>query len=309
MKKIIVIGSSNTDMVVKSPRIPAPGETILGGKFMQVAGGKGANQAVAAARSGGLVSFIGKIGNDTLGNEAKKGLDRENIDTSNMYVDPTNPSGVALIFVSEEGENSISVASGANDTLSPEDITHSESFIKEHDILLVQFETPMPTVRKAIEVAKKHQLKVIVNPAPAGQLQEDLFPLIDLIIPNETETELITGIKITDHESMVNAADQLLAKGVKNVLITLGSKGVYLKNEEMDTIVPAYKVNAKDTTAAGDTFCGALSVALSNDQLLLEAIETANASAGLSTQKDGAQTSIPYQKEVIDFMEKNTAKK
>ncbi|ANQ52627.2 ribokinase [Flammeovirga sp. MY04] len=309
MKKIIVIGSSNTDMVVKSPRIPAPGETILGGKFMQVAGGKGANQAVAAARSGGRVSFIGKIGNDTLGKEAKKGLDRENIDTTNMYVDPNNPSGVALIFVSEEGENSISVASGANDTLSPEDITHSESFIKEHDILLVQFETPMPTVRKAIEIAKKHQLKVIVNPAPAGQLPEDLFPLIDMIIPNETETELITGIKITDEKSMVNAADQLLAKGVKNVLITLGSKGVYLKNEETDTIVPAYKVNAKDTTAAGDTFCGALSVVLSNDRPLLEAIDTANASAGLSTQKDGAQTSIPYQKEVIDFIEKNTAKK
>lgn len=302
MGKIIVVGSSNTDMIVKVPRIPAPGETILGGKFVKAAGGKGANQAVAAARSGGDVTFIANTGDDNFGKEAIEGFKKEGINTDYIFVDAEAPSGVALIFVDEDGENSIAVASGANGTLGPSQIDEIEYVIANGSILLAQLETPLETVEQAIKIANEHGVKVILNPAPAQPLSDDLLNRVDILTPNQSEAELLTGIKVDDEKSAKKAASNLISKGVKTVVLTLGSEGAFLMSEEVQKMIPGFKVEAEDTTAAGDTFNGALAVGLAAGKTMEEAITWAHAAAALSVTKMGAQPSIPQHDEINDFI-------
>jgi len=298
MNRIIVIGSSNTDMVVKSKKIPSPGETILGGDFLMNAGGKGANQAVAAARLGGIVTFVTKTGNDLFGDQAKHLFDIEGIDTRFIIKDLKNPSGIALIMVDENGENCIVVAPGSNASLSAYDISDEVYINDPTDVYLMQLEIPVSTVEFVAEKVSKNGNKVILNPAPARQISEDLFRSLYLITPNEVEAELLTGIKVTDPISAEKAAEKLLAKGVKNVIITLGATGAFLLSGKTSKIIPVIPVKAVDSTAAGDVFNGALAVAISEGRELEEAVIFANKAASISVTWMGAQASAPYRNEI-----------
>ncbi len=299
MKQIVVVGSTNTDMVVKAARIPAPGETILGGRFLMNPGGKGANQAVAAARLGAEVVFIAKVGDDLFGREAKALFAKENICTDYVLTDPSEPSGVALIMVDAKGENCIAVASGANGTLMPEDIEGLEGVIAQSDMLLMQLETPLETVRYAADVAVNLGVPVILNPAPACELPSDLYDCLEVITPNESEAELLTNIKVTDEASAEAAARVLCDKGVRQVVITMGAKGAYVFDGEDGVMVPAFKVEAVDTTAAGDVFNGALAVALTEELELEEAVRFASKAASISVTRMGAQASAPRREELV----------
>jgi len=298
MKKIIVLGSTNTDMVVKAARLPAPGETILGGNFLMNPGGKGANQAVAASRLGGDVVFIAKVGDDLFGREAKTLFAKEGICTDYVLTDNTEPSGVALIMVDAQGENCISVASGANGALSAEDIEVARGVIEKAGVLLMQLETPVGTVLCAAQWASAKGVPVVLNPAPACELPDELLQCLSMITPNETEAELLTGVKVTDETSAARAAKALCAKGVKRVVITMGSKGAFVYSDGQGMIVPAVKVKAVDTTAAGDVFNGALAVALTEDHPLAAAISFAAKASAISVTRMGAQASAPYRNEI-----------
>jgi ribokinase len=298
--KILVVGSSNTDMVIKTQNFPAPGETILGGRFLMNAGGKGANQAVAAARLGGLVTFIGKIGNDIFGKQAIQQLEDEGINIDYVSVDPENPSGVAMINVDQKGENSIVVAPGANGTLSPGDFDKGLTELNESEYVLMQLETPIPTIEYIAMKAFQKQKKVVLNPAPAAKLSDELLQNLYLITPNETEAELLTGVKVTDESSAIKAATVLHNKGVEIVIITMGSAGAFLLENGTSEIIKAPKVDAVDTTAAGDTFNGALVVALSEGKSIRESIDFANKAASISVTRIGAQSSVPYRKEILN---------
>ena len=300
MKKILVIGSSNTDMVIKTHKLPSPGETVLGGTFFMNPGGKGANQAVAAARLGGKVTFVTKIGNDLFGSQTIEGLKNEGIDTRNIVKDEESPSGIALITVNALGENNIVVAPGANGTLLPGDIPENHLLAGKYGILLLQLEIPIMTVEYSALTAAENGIKVILNPAPAQKLHDYLLKHIWLITPDETEAEIITGIKVTNAISAEAAATAFIKKGVKNVIITLGEKGAFVKTDEFTGIVPGISVNAVDTTAAGDVFNGALAVALAEGNKLKEAVFFANRAAGLSVTRLGAQASAPYRNEIKD---------
>ena len=296
-KSILVIGSSNTDMTAKTAELPRPGETVLGGVFTMGAGGKGANQAVAAQRLGGKVKFICKVGKDMFGDNSiaqykKEGLDTSGILRSNL------PSGVALIYVDSHAENCIVVASGANGDLTEEDIEKSRKDLENCDILLLQLESPIPSVLKAAKIAHQAGKTVVLNPAPACPLPEELFRNIDLFIPNETELSTFSGIEVKDVESAEKAAAAMQAKGVGKLIVTMGSKGALICEGGPSVFVPAHKVKAVDTTAAGDTFCGALCVAISEGKTLKEAAEFACAASALTVQKMGAQNSIPYRKDL-----------
>ena len=293
-KKILVIGSSNTDMTVKSEKMPAPGETVLGGEFIMGPGGKGANQAVAARRLGGDVCFICKVGRDIFGDNAVAGYDREGIDTSHV-LRSDKASGVALILVDKNAENSISVAPGANNDLTPEDIDSVADVIKASDYLILQLEIPVESVLRAAQIAHEAGVYVILNPAPACPLPAELFSYLSLITPNAGEVELMTGVT----GELDDKVAALRKMGVSDVIITLGSRGSYVAPEGSEAeLVPALKVNAVDTTAAGDTFCGALCVALSEGKDLAEAARFATKASSLTVQKMGAQSSIPYRKDL-----------
>jgi ribokinase len=304
-KNIIVVGSSNTDMIIRLDHIPRPGETILGGEFFTAAGGKGANQAVGAARAGGKVTFIARVGVDMFGDNAVTGFKKEGINTDHVLRDTSSPSGVALIFVAKDGENSIAVAGGANGNLSPEDVSKAREIISGASILVMQLETPLETVQTAADLAVTAGVRVILNPAPASSLPDELLRKISIITPNETEAELLTGIKVDDNESASKAADILLARGVKTVIITLGSRGAFVAGKGIRKLVPGFRVNAMDTTAAGDTFNGALAVALVEGIALEEAVRFANAAAALSVTRMGAQSSVPARIEIEEFLKNN----
>jgi len=297
-KKIVVVGSCNTDMVVKSDRLPVPGETVLGGAFMMNPGGKGANQAVAIARMGGNVTFISKTGNDLFGRQSVEMYGDENIVTDYIFSDQHLPSGVALIMVDRNGENCIVVASGANGSLSPKDIEKARNVIESADILLMQLEVPMDTVEYAAKLAHEKGIKVVLNPAPAAFLSNELLKCLYAIIPNKTEAEMLSGIKVSDLETAKQAADIIAAKGVDKVVITLGSKGALIKDGDVYSFIPADKVEAVDTTAAGDTFCGAFCVGISEGLSIEDAARMATKAAGITVTREGAQAAIPYRKEL-----------
>lgn len=301
--KIVVAGSSNTDMIIKADRIPRPGETILGGEFTIAAGGKGANQAVAAARAGGDVTFIACLGNDIFGKQALDNFRREKINVDYIKLVDYVSSGVALIFVDEKGENSIGVASGANSKLCPQDIDNAESAFKNAAALVVQLETPLETVKHAVMLAHKYKVPTILNPAPAQSLGNDILEHVTIITPNETETELLTGIRVDSEDAARKAAHVLLSKGIETVLMTMGKEGSYLITEDTLRKVPSFKVKAVDTTAAGDVYNGTLAVALSKGMDLYDAAVYASAAAALSVTKLGAQPSAPYEEEIKNFMD------
>jgi len=300
--KIIVVGSANTDMIVRVTRIPRPGETILGGEFMTAAGGKGANQAVAAARLGGRVSFIARVGRDSFGDSTVAALKRDGIDTHDIRRDRARPSGVALIFVADHGENSIAVASGANAALSARDIRVARSSFRGARVMLVQLETPLDTVRAALDEAHRAGVRVILNPAPAQALPVEVLKKIAVLTPNETEAELLTGIPVNDMRSATMAARKLRRRGVETVIITLGKRGALLATDEGEVLVKGFPVKPIDTTAAGDVFNGALAVALAEDRTLLEAVRFANAAAAISVTRRGAQPSAPRRAEVNQLL-------
>jgi len=297
---ILVIGSSNTDMVVKSARLPAPGETILGGTFLMNAGGKGANQAVAAARLGADVVFIAKIGDDIFGRQAVELFEQEGIDTSYIITDPVNPSGVALITVDDKAENCIVVASGANAHLLPGDLHKADQKIKNASLILMQLEIPIETVEYVANIAAQNNIKLVLNPAPACGLSDELLSTVSIITPNETEAEMLTGIKIADKESAQTAAELLAEKGVETVIITLGANGALVFHANHFDWVPAPVVEAVDTTAAGDVFNGALAVAISEGRNIENAVIFASTAAALSVTKMGAQASAPLRSEIKD---------
>ena len=300
--KILVVGSSNTDMVIQAEHLPHPGETILGGTFFMNPGGKGANQAVSAARLGGQVTFICKTGTDIFGQEAKQLFEKEGIETSYLFSDSDHLSGVALITVDSKAENCIVVASGANADLSPADLSTAHEAIEKADIILMQLEIPIDTVKYVATIARELNKKVILNPAPAQPLDHELLQSLYLITPNETEAEIISGIKITGTDSLHACARAICDKGVQSVIITLGSKGAFLYNSDSHAHIPSFTVTAVDTTAAGDVFNGALAVALSEGCDLREAILFANKAAAISVTRLGAQSSAPYRHETDIFV-------
>ncbi|MDR2057472.1 MAG: ribokinase [Dysgonamonadaceae bacterium] len=299
MSKIVVIGSCNTDMVIKSDRLPIPGETVIGNTFMMNPGGKGANQAVAVARMGGNVTFISKTGNDLFGRQSVELYNRENIRTEYVFSDPDHPSGVALVAVDANGENSILVAPGANSALSVKDIEKARTAIETADLLLMQLEIPIETVEYAAEIASRRGVKVILNPAPAQFLSNALLQHVYIITPNRTEAEILSGIKVTNWESAQAAADCISEKGVDVVVITLGSQGALIKDGKQYHQVGAEKVQAVDTTAAGDTFCSTLCVGLAEGMSIVEAVKLACKASAITVTRMGAQTSIPYRREVL----------
>lgn len=303
IKKILVVGSCNTDMVIKSDRLPTPGETVIGGVFLMNPGGKGANQAVAAARQGGHVTFIAKTGNDVFGKQSLELYNSEGINTDLILSDPKNPSGVALIMVNSDGENCISVASGSNANLSPKDIEKFKNHICEADLILMQLEIPIETVEYVSELALRKHTRVILNPAPARSLPEKLLKGLFLITPNETEAEILSGIKVNDYKKAKEAADVISEKGVANVVITMGALGAFVKEGDNYSIIkPEKEITAVDTTAAGDCFNGTLCVGLSEGKTIKESARLAVIASGLCVQKMGAQSSIPYKRELISSL-------
>lgn len=296
MKRIVVLGSTNTDMVITGKKIPVPGETVCGGSFMMNPGGKGANQAVAVARLSAAPQscvFIAKVGNDLFGRETATRLEKDGI-VPRLIVDPKEASGVALILVDEKGQNVISVALGANGTLSEGDLAAYKAELEGAAALLLQLETPLSTVLAAAKVAHAAGVPVILNPAPAVELPPELLACVDWITPNETEAELLTGVKVADSFSAAKAAQILKECGVKNVLITLGSRGCWCEG----VLYPCESVKAVDCVAAGDTFNGAFVVALTEGKSAAEAVAFAQKAAAISVTRPGAQTSVPFRREL-----------
>ena len=299
---ITVLGSYNTDLIVSLERLPRPGETILGGQFQTAGGGKGANQAVAAARAGGQVRFIGRIGQDAFGDRAIAAFRNDGIDVSHVSRDARSPSGVALILVGQEGENSIAVASGANARLAVSHVRAARQAIETAAILLLQLETPLAANEAAVRIAARSGTRVILNPAPARPLSDALLRQVSILTPNESEAEMLTGIRQKGIATAEKAALKLRRRGVQTVIVTLGARGALVASESGTTFVRGFEVEAVDTTAAGDTFNGALAVALTERQPLETAVRFANAAAAISVTRRGAQTSAPARKAINAFL-------
>lgn len=300
--RILVVGPSNTDMIIKLERLPTRGETIIGGEFATAGGGKGANQAVQCARLGAPVILLARIGDDPFGNRSVEQFQKEGIDISFIIRDPEHHSGIALIFVDKKGENMIAVAPGSNSFLSKEDVEKAREAFKISSTLLLQLEIPLEPVEASVFLAKEEGTRVILNPAPAQPLPQPVLSNIDILVPNETEAKILCGFPPDEDIPPQKLGELLLKKGVKEVIITLGSKGSIYINEKERFEVPAFKVESIDTTAAGDSFCGALAVALAEGKEIKEAIRFASACAAISTTRLGAQPSLPYRKEVEEFL-------
>lgn len=304
-ERVVVVGSVNTDLVVRVARLPRPGETVLGGEYYQAAGGKGANQAVAAARAAREpVTFIAAVGDDSYGRQALADFDRENLDTRWIKIVPDAQSGVALIMVAAGGENSIAVASGANLSLTPADIdsVSDESFV-EAGVLLACLESPLATVERALRRAKQAGLLTVLNPAPVGGLVDrlDLLTMVDVVTPNESEAALLTGFDCQGTEDLTAAAQRFRQLGCSRCVITLGARGCFVADGESaagPVHIPAERVSAIDATAAGDAFNGALAVALAEGRPLIEAAHCANRAAAISVTRRGAQPSLPTRNEI-----------
>lgn len=304
--EIVIVGSLNMDLVVRLPKIPRPGETLLGGVFNTYPGGKGANQAVAASRLGGHVTMIGSVGDDSFGKQMIETLSNENIDTSHILVKTDISTGVALIQVDDQAQNSIAVASGANFSLTTEYVEKALEGIGDIDFVVMPLEIPIDTIYAAARVANRRGAKVILNPAPAQVLQKDLLQLVDYLIPNEYEAAAIVGKQLTSNEDVIVAAEQLFSNGIKNLLVTLGKNGslLFTNADNHYSIIPAWKVQAVDTTAAGDCFIGAFAVGLGEGKSVYDAAVFASAAAALSVTRVGAQPSLPHRDEVQKFIKK-----
>lgn len=304
MNRVCILGSINMDLVLRVDRMVKSGETILSKDYKKISGGKGANQAVAAKRLGSTVCFIGKVGDDENGYELVKVLKEDQIDISNIKYSKSSPTGMAIITVDDSGSNSIIVVPGANMEVDNKSIEEAKEIIKSSKLLIAQFETPLESTIKAFKMAKENGVMTILNPAPAKSIPDELLKLTDIIIPNETETFELTGIKVEDIESIEKAAKILIEKGVKFVIITLGERGAALINNEKLSVVQAYKVKAIDTTAAGDSFIGALVSKLQDEdkiefEIIEKGIKFANKVSSIVVQRQGAQPSLPYLEEVI----------
>lgn len=305
MNKLVVLGSVNADHVLQVPSFPRPGETLHGRNYQVIPGGKGANQAVAAARLNADTGFIACVGDDAFGINIRENFKMDNINIAGVKMQPNCPTGIAMIQVAESGENSICISAEANAKLTEDAIEVDLERIRQANYLLMQLETPMCGIEKAAQVAKASRTNVILNPAPARELSDELLACIDVITPNETEAEVLTGVTVTDNESAQEAANALHRKGIEIVLITLGAKGVWLSQNGRGELISGFKVEATDTTAAGDTFNGALVTGLLEDLPLESAIKFAHAAAAISVTRFGAQTSIPSRDEVDAFLEQH----
>lgn len=302
MNKLVVLGSVNADHVLQVPSFPRPGETLHGHSYRVIPGGKGANQAVAAARLGADIVFIACVGNDNFGLQIRETFAREGMNNESVMIEDNMPTGIAMIQVAATGENSICISAEANGCLTPARLVPYHHLIEQADTLLMQLETPMETIEAAAKLAKQAGTRVVLNPAPAQSLSDDLLQHLDMITPNETEAEILTGIKVEKIASAQRAADVLHTKGIQQVMITLGSQGVWLSENGKGRQVPGFRVEAKDTTAAGDTFNGALLTAMQEGREMEDAIRFAHAAAAISVTRMGAQTSIPHRREVEAFL-------
>ncbi|RLG53963.1 MAG: ribokinase [Thermoproteota archaeon] len=300
--RIVIVGSVNMDLIVKLRKLPVVGETVIGGTFKMSPGGKGANQAVAAAKLGAESYFVGRIGADDFGKALMENFKRTGVNSEYVTVDRDAHSGVALIMVDQAGKNLIAVASGANSKCSVEDVDRAKDLIEKASVLLLQLEIPVEVVQHAALLAKQGRSKVILNPAPARPLPKKLFELIDVIVPNEVEAEVLTGIPVKDLSSAREAGEKLLGFGTEAVVITLGERGALLVEKEGCDLVPGVSVEAVDTTGAGDAFCGALAFALATGKSLKEAVFIANCAGALATTKIGAQEALPTLKELESFL-------
>ncbi|MGL5814625.1 MAG: ribokinase [Aeromonas sp.] len=303
MNRLVVLGSVNADHVLRVPHFPRPGETLTGHGYQIVPGGKGANQAVAAARLGAEVSFIARVGDDAIGRQMRDGFANDGIDVSAVILDKALPTGIAIIYVSDEGENSIGISAEANGALSPAMVREHEAMIAAAHTLLLQLEVPLESMFEAARLARAHGTRVVLNPAPARPLSTELLALVDLITPNQTEAELLTGIRVTDERSAAEAASRFHQMGIREVMITLGSQGVYCSSPDRQILVPGFRVEAVDTTAAGDTFNGALLAAELAGADFNAAVRFAHGAAALSVTRLGAQSSIPTKAEVDAFLQ------
>nr|WP_318383701.1 ribokinase [uncultured Enterobacter sp.] len=300
--KLVVLGSINADHILNLETFPTPGETVTGSQYQVAFGGKGANQAVAAGRSGASIAFIACTGDDNTGERIRKQLVSDNIDVAPVSVINGDSTGVALIFVNGEGENVIGIHAGANAALSPALVDAQHALIAHASALLMQLESPVESVLAAAKIAHENQTLVALNPAPARMLPDELLALVDIITPNETEAEKLTGIRVESDDDAARAAQALHAKGIATVIITLGSRGVWASVNGEGQRVPGFKVKAIDTIAAGDTFNGALMTALLEDKPLEEAIRFAHAAAAIAVTRKGAQPSVPWRNEIDDFL-------
>jgi len=301
--KLAVLGSINADHILNLAQFPRPGETVVGTQYQVAFGGKGANQAVAAGRSGADIVFIACVGEDDIGERVRKQLEDDRIDITPVEAVAGTATGVALIFVNGEGENSIAIHAGANAALTPEYVTRHQQTIADASVLLMQLESPLESVLAAARIARQHQTQVILNPAPATQLSDELLSLVDMITPNETEAEILTGIHISTDDDAARAAAVLHDKGISNVLITLGSRGVWLSDNRQGQRIEGFRVKAVDTIAAGDTFNGALITALLEQQPMAKAVRFAHAAAAIAVTRHGAQPSVPWREEIDSFLQ------
>ena len=299
---LVVLGSINADHILNLESFPAPGETLMGSQYQVAFGGKGANQAVAAGRSGAKIAFIACTGDDDTGERVRKQLASDNIDIAPVSVIAGESTGVALIFVNGEGENVIGIHAGANAALTVDLVEAQRDRIANASALLMQLESPIESVLAAAKIARENQTLVALNPAPARELSDELLSLLDIITPNETEAEKLTGVRVDNEADAAKAAQVLHDKGIKTVLITLGSRGVWASINGEGSRIPGFKVQAIDTIAAGDTFNGALITALLEEKPLAEAIRFAHAAAAIAVTRKGAQPSVPWRKEIDDFL-------
>jgi ribokinase len=304
MNKVTVVGSFMYDLVATASRRPKTGETLIGDSFGMFLGGKGANQAIAASRTGASVTMVGRLGNDLFGDQFLEKFSEEGIKTDFVIQDTENGTGVGMPLIDASGDNSIVIIPQANMALTLENIDKAETAIADSDVLVLQCEVPMEANKRAAEIANKNDTLVILNPAPACEIPDAILSLTDLLTPNESETEILTGMPTHSNEQAIEAAHNLLSKGIETVILTLGSRGSFLLTEKMDKLIPAYSVNVIDTTAAGDAYCGALAASLAQGALIEEAVKIANAAGALAVTKLGAEPSLPTKKEIDQLLAK-----
>lgn len=302
--KLIVLGSINVDHILNLPAFPAPGETLTGQAYQVAFGGKGANQAVAAGRAGATIQFIGAVGDDSVGEQLRTQFIKDHIDIKSVSVIPGQKTGVALIYVNANGENEIGIYAGANAAVTPSYLHAYQQDIIAAQALLMQLETPLATIEAAAKLAKANHTQVILNPAPAQVLSDELLQHIDIITPNETEAYTLTGIKVDSDDSADQAAQILHQKGIAVVIITLGKRGAWVSQSGKGQLIPAFAVQAIDTIAAGDTFNGVLVTALLANEPLLHAVKIAHAASAIAVTRKGAQPSVPWQAEIAAFLQK-----